>query len=94
MTDKVYNAIKEGQSVTLPGFGGCSVKPKGETWAFTFTPGQKLRALLGWSSTGTGKREEGGKERKKASIVWERKKGTARVDIFLLNRKKILQLII
>ena len=55
-TDTLYEAFKEGRSVTLPGFGGFYVKPKGETWAFKFNPGQKLRALFGWSSTYKGKR--------------------------------------
>jgi len=54
-TDTLYEAFKEGRSVTLPGFGGFYVKPKGETWAFKFNPGQKLRALFGWSSTYKGK---------------------------------------
>ena len=49
--DTLYEAFKEGRGVTLPGFGGFYVKPKGETWAFKFNPGQKLRALFGWSST-------------------------------------------
>ena len=56
ITDTLYKAFKEGRSVTLPGFGGFYVKPKGETWAFKFNPGQKLRALFGWSSTYKGKR--------------------------------------
>ncbi len=54
-TDTLYEAFKEGRSVTLPGFGGFYVKPKGESWAFKFNPGQKLRALFGWSSTYKGK---------------------------------------
>lgn len=55
ITGTLYEAFKEGRSVTLPGFGGFYVKPKGETWAFKFNPGQKLRALFGWSSTYKGK---------------------------------------
>lgn len=51
LIDTLYAAIKEGRGVTLPGFGGFYVKPKGDTWAFKFNPGQKLRALFGWSST-------------------------------------------
>jgi DNA-binding protein HU-beta len=51
MTDTLYEALKEGRSVTFPGFGGFYVKPKGDTWAVKFNPGQKLRALFGWSST-------------------------------------------
>ena len=49
--DALYEVFKKGQGVTLTGFGGFYVKPKGRTWAFRFNPGQKLRALFGWSST-------------------------------------------
>jgi DNA-binding protein HU-beta len=53
--DTLYEAFKAGEGVTLPGFGGFYVKPKGDTWVFKFNPSQKLRALFGWSSTYTGK---------------------------------------
>lgn len=51
VTETLYEAFKKGLSVTLPGFGGFYVKPKGRSWAFKFNPGQKLRKLFGWSST-------------------------------------------
>jgi len=41
--------------VTLPGFGGFYVRPEPESWVFKFNPGQRLRALFGWSSTYAGK---------------------------------------
>jgi hypothetical protein len=50
-TDTLYEAFKEGRSATLPGFGGFYVRPHREVWAFKFNPGQKLRALFGWSSS-------------------------------------------
>ena len=51
-TDTLYEAFKEGQGVTLPGFGGFYLRPHhSKTWTFRFNPGQKLRALFGWSST-------------------------------------------
>lgn len=50
----LYEAFKAGESVTLPGFGGFYVRPEQESWVFKFNPGQKLRALFGWSSTYTG----------------------------------------
>jgi nucleoid DNA-binding protein len=50
-TDTLYEAFKEGRSVTLPGFGGFYVRRHHEAWVFKFNPGQKLRALLGWSSS-------------------------------------------
>jgi nucleoid DNA-binding protein len=46
----LYESIKAGQSVTLKGLGGFYVKPKRPTWVFRFNPGQRLRALFGWSS--------------------------------------------
>lgn len=55
-TETLYDAFREGRSVTLPGFGGFYVSPRSATWAFKFNPGQKLRALFGWSSSYKGKR--------------------------------------
>ncbi len=53
--DTLYEAFKAGESVTLPGLGGFYVRPEPDSWVFKFNPGQKLRALFGWSSTYTGK---------------------------------------
>ena len=47
----LYDAFKAGQGVTLTGFGGFYVQPRGKTWACKCNPGQKLRALFGWSSS-------------------------------------------
>jgi hypothetical protein len=55
-TDTLYEAFKEGRSVTLPGFGGFYVRRHREAWAFKFNPSQKLRALLRWSSSYKGDR--------------------------------------
>lgn len=49
--DTLYEAFKAGESVSLPGFGGFYVQPKQTSWVFKFNPGQKLRALFGWSSS-------------------------------------------
>jgi len=46
-----YDNIKQGNSITLTGFGGFYVKPERGTWIFKFNPGQKLKKVLGWSST-------------------------------------------
>jgi DNA-binding protein HU-beta len=54
--ETLYANFKAGRGVTLTGFGGFYVQPKGRSWAFRFNPGQKLRALFGWSSTYKGKR--------------------------------------
>jgi len=51
VTETLYEAIKAGECVTLPGFGGFYVKPERDTWVFKFNPAQRLRAVLGWSST-------------------------------------------
>ena len=54
--ETLYEAFKAGESVTLPGFGGFFVRPEPNSWVFKFNPGQRLRALFGWSSTYTGER--------------------------------------
>lgn len=50
VTETLYEAIKAGESVTLPGFGGFYVRSERATWVFKFNPAQRLRAALGWSS--------------------------------------------
>src|SRR5215475_5559850 len=52
--ETLYDTFKAGKGVTLTGLGGFYVQPRGKTWAFKFNPGQKLRALFGWSSSYTG----------------------------------------
>jgi DNA-binding protein HU-beta len=54
-TETLYGAFKEGRSVTLSGLGGFYIRPHRDSWAFKFNPGQKLRALFGWSSSYKGK---------------------------------------
>jgi hypothetical protein len=56
MVETLYESFKAGKGVTLPGFGGFCVRPEPESWVFRFNPGQRLRALFGWSSTYTGQR--------------------------------------
>ncbi len=51
VTETLYEAIRLGKSVTLPGLGGFYVRPERSTWVFRFNPSQRLRALFGWSST-------------------------------------------
>ena len=53
--ETLYEAFKEGRSVTLPGLGGFYIRQHRDSWAFKFNPGQKLRALFGWSSSYKGK---------------------------------------
>jgi nucleoid DNA-binding protein len=54
--ETLYDVFKSGKGVTLPGFGGFYLKRGREGWAFKFNPGQRLRALFGWSSTYKGPR--------------------------------------
>jgi Bacterial DNA-binding protein len=56
VVETVYESFKAGESVTLPGFGGFYVRPEPASWVFKFSPGQRLCALFGWSSTYTGER--------------------------------------
>jgi len=55
IVETLYESFKAGESVTLPGFGGFYVRQEPEGWVFKFNPGQRLRALFGWSSTYSGK---------------------------------------
>jgi nucleoid DNA-binding protein len=51
VTDTLYEVFQSGHGVTLPGFGGFYLDKRGDKYAFKFNPGQKLRALFGWSTT-------------------------------------------
>ena len=49
--DEIIAAVRAGESITVPNFGGFYVKKKRDSTVFKFNPSQKLRAILGWSST-------------------------------------------
>lgn len=49
--DTFYEVFEQGQGVTLTGFGSFYLDPRGASSAFKFKPSQKLRKLLGWSSS-------------------------------------------
>ena len=49
--DEIYEALKRGDCVSLRGFGSFYVRPEPESWVFKFNPSQRLRRVLGWSST-------------------------------------------
>jgi DNA-binding protein HU-beta len=55
MIETLYETFKAGKGVTLPGLGGFYLERRRDGCAFKFNPGQKLRALFGWSSTYKGK---------------------------------------
>jgi hypothetical protein len=49
--EEMYKTFCSGCGLTLPGFGGFYLDQRRESWAFKFNPGQKQRALFGWSSS-------------------------------------------
>ncbi len=54
VVETLYESFKAGKGVTFPGFGSFYVRPESKSWIFKFNPGQRLRALFGWSSTYSG----------------------------------------
>lgn len=54
--ETLYESFKAGESVTLRGFGSFYVREERSSWVFCFNPGQRLRALFGWSSSYKGER--------------------------------------
>jgi len=53
--EEIYEALKQGECVSLRNFGTFYVRPERDSWVFKFNPSQRLRKLLGWSSTYRGK---------------------------------------
>ncbi len=51
VTDTLYDTFRNGQGVSLPGLGSFYMQKRGFLYVFKFNPSQKLRKLLGWSST-------------------------------------------
>jgi DNA-binding protein HU-beta len=49
--EEIYAALKGGEGVSLRGFGSFYVRAERDSWVFKFNPSQRLRALVGWSST-------------------------------------------
>lgn len=56
MVETLYESFQAGESVTLKGFGSFYVREERSNWVFKFNPGQRLRALFGWSSTYRGEK--------------------------------------
>ena len=52
--EEIYQALKQGETVSLRNFGTFYVRPERASWVFRFNPSQKWRALCGWSSTYSG----------------------------------------
>jgi DNA-binding protein HU-beta len=53
--EEIYEALKQGECVSLRNFGTFFVRPERRSWVFKFNPSQRLRKLFGWSSTYKGK---------------------------------------
>lgn len=53
--EEIYEALKQGECVSLRGFGTFYVRPERSSWCFKFNPSQRLRKVFGWSSTYKGK---------------------------------------
>ena len=53
--EEIYEALKQGECVSLRNFGTFYVRPERDSWVFKFNPSQRLRKLFGWSSTDKGK---------------------------------------
>lgn len=49
--EEIYEALKQGESVSLRNFGTFYVRVEPKTWVFKFNPSQRLRKIFGWSST-------------------------------------------
>jgi DNA-binding protein HU-beta len=49
--EEIYQSLKERESVNIRNFGTFYVKQHRDSVAFKFNPGQKLRMMLGWSSS-------------------------------------------
>jgi len=47
---KIYDALKQRESVSIQNFGTFYVQDRGTSCVFKFNPSQRLRKLLGWSS--------------------------------------------
>ena len=53
--EEIYEALKQGECVSLRNFGSFYVRSERDSWVFKFNPSQRLRKLFGWSSTYKGK---------------------------------------
>ena len=54
LSETLYECFRHGESVTIKGLGNFYVREERSRWVFKFNPGQRLRALFGWSSTYSG----------------------------------------
>jgi DNA-binding protein HU-beta len=52
--EEIYESLKQGESVSLRNFGTFYIRPERNGYCFKFNPSQRLRKMLGWSSTHKG----------------------------------------
>ncbi len=51
ITEIIYNSLEHRETVTLQGFGTFYIRERSRGTVFKFSPSQKMRSMLGWSST-------------------------------------------
>ena len=49
--EEIYQALKQGEKVSIRDFGTFYIAQKRNSWVFKFNPSQRLRKLFGWTST-------------------------------------------
>jgi len=50
-SETLFEIFKTGEGVSIDGLGGFYLSQRKDSCAFKFNPSQKLKKLLGWSST-------------------------------------------
>ena len=51
VVEEIYEALKNGESVTIRNFGIFYIDHRRSGTVFKFNPSQRLKALFGWSSS-------------------------------------------
>lgn len=54
LLEEIYLVLKSRKSLTLRGFGSFYTRGTKTGWIFKFNPGQRMRALFGWTSSHRG----------------------------------------
>ncbi len=50
-SETLFEIFKNGEGVTIEGLGGFYLSRRSDSTAFKFNPSQKLKKILGWSSS-------------------------------------------
>ncbi len=51
MLTEIFEALKQGESVSLRDFGPSYIRSERDRCVFKFNPSQRMRKLFGWSSS-------------------------------------------